>query len=421
MKSRKVLIIILTIVIVFFSFSNYSSVNTIDDSAYVIALGLDSSSNGKVKLSLQIAIPTSSSSGKSSSSPQSASSMVNTVECVSIYSGINLVNSYISKKLNLSYCKVAVFSEEFASNGISEYVSTLINDVELRPTCHLVISKCDAKYFLENSKPMLEDLSSKYYEIEASSEKNTGYTKAITLLDFYNSYYDTFTEPCAILGSINEIENKHVQSNNFSEKLNAQNSEKLDNISYIDSENSGSSEKTIENLGLAVFKNDSFVGELTSSQTLCHLIVSNRLKGTTINVPSPFSDTNYISLYVSKVKSNNDVKIINGSPFITCDISFSARVLSSTIASNYLTNENIKKIEDYCNSYLKCQINDYLYKTSIEFKSDITGFGKIAIKDFSNLKDWKEYDWLNNYSSSVFNVNVDTNIVSSYLVIGNKK
>lgn len=248
MKSRKFLIIVLIIVIVSFSFSNYSSVNTIDDSAYVIGMGLDSSSNGKIKLSLQIAIPTSSSSGKSSSSQQSASSMVNTVECISIYSGINLVNSYISKKLNLSYCKVAVFSEEFASNGISEYISTLINDIELRPTCHLVISRCEAKYFLENSKPMLEDLSSKYYEIETSSEKNTGYTKAVTILDFYNSYYDTFSEPYAILGSINETNSGNIQNSQFSTEYNNQNSEELDNISYVDSETSGSSEKTIENL-----------------------------------------------------------------------------------------------------------------------------------------------------------------------------
>lgn len=252
MKARKILIFLLVIVIMFFSFSNYASVNTIDDSAYVIGMGFDNSANGKIKLSLQIAIPTSSSS-KSSSSDQSASSMVNTVECDSIYSGINLVNSYISKKLNLSYCKVAVFSEDFASNGISEYISTLVNDVELRPTCHIAISRCEAKYFLENSKPMLEDLSSKYYEIETSSEKNTGYTKSVTVLDFYNSYYDTFAHPYATLCSINGANSGDIEDSQFSHESNPSNSEKLDNISYVDSKSSGSSEKSIENLRFSSF------------------------------------------------------------------------------------------------------------------------------------------------------------------------
>lgn len=173
--------------------------------------------------------------------------------------------------------------------------------------------------------------------------------------------------------------------------------------------------------GLAIFKNDSFVGELTSNQSLFHLIITNKLKGTTINVPSPFNDIDYISMYISKAKSNNEVRIVNGTPFIKCNVKFSTRILSSSIAANYLTNENIEKIEDYSNSYLKSQIEDYLYKTSIEYKADIAGFGKYAIKSFNNLKDWKEYDWLNNYPNSFFDVNVDTNIISSYLVIGNNK
>lgn len=254
MGSHKFLIFLLVIVILFFSFSNYNAVNTIDESAYVIGMGFDSSDDGKIKLSLQIAIPSAGSSNSSSSNDsQSASSVVNTVECDTIFSGINLVNSYLSKKLNLSYCKVAVFSEEFATNGISEYVCTLVNDVELRPTCHIVISRCEAKYYLENSKPMLVDLSSKYYEVEDSSEKNTGYTKAINLLDFYNSYYDTFTQPYAILGSINGANSGDVEANQFSIETNSQSKEELDNISFVDSKSSGSSEKSIEDLRIGSF------------------------------------------------------------------------------------------------------------------------------------------------------------------------
>lgn len=173
--------------------------------------------------------------------------------------------------------------------------------------------------------------------------------------------------------------------------------------------------------GLAVFKNDSFVGELTSSQALYHLIVSGHFKGTTLNIPSPFNDVDYISLYISKAKTKNTVKIVNGSPYIKCNVKFTARVLSSSISANYLTNENIVKIQEYANSYFKANISDYLYKTSIEYKSDIAGFGRYAVRNFSNLEDWKEYDWLNNYQNSFFDVNIDTNISSSYLVIGNNK
>lgn len=420
MNKNRFLIFLLLLVIIFFAFSNYSAVSTIDESAYVIAMGLDPAPDGKINLSLQIAIPDSSSEGESSSSTEhSSSSIVNTVECNTIFSGITLINSYISKRLNLSYCKVVVFSEEMAENGIGNYISDLMNDVELRPTCHILVSKCDAKYYLENSKPMIDNLSSKYYEVQRSSEKNTGYTKSITILDFYNSYYDSFVQPYSVLGSISGANSGNIQNSQSPQSPNS--SEDLNYVVSVESQTTEKVEKNIENLGLAVFKGDSFVGEISGMETVYHLMVSNQFKSSIINIPSPFADNNYIAIYISNVKSKNKVQIINGSPYISCNITLSARVISSSMANNYLEPENIKLIQDYANSYLKSCIEDYLYKTSIDFNSDIIGFGKYGVHNFRTMQSWNNYNWLEKYKNSFFDVNVNTKIVSSYLVYGNKR
>ena len=252
MRSRRFLVFLLIILIVCFAVTNSDAVNTIDDSAYVVAMGIDNGENGKLLLSFQIAIPSSDSSGSSSTSgdSQSTSSIVNTIECDTIYSGLNLVNSYLSKKINLSYCKVVVFSEEFASKGISEYISTFMNDVEIRPSCNILISKCNAKFFLENSKPLLETMYSKYYEMQLSSEKNTGYTKTITLLDFYNSYFDTFKQPFAILGTVNspDVESAEVPPSPADSELFS--AESLKDITSVESNDSGQKQSNIENIRL---------------------------------------------------------------------------------------------------------------------------------------------------------------------------
>lgn len=385
MKSKKILIILLLVILVLFYVSNIKSIYTIDDMAYVIALGLDNGDNNDLELTLQIALHSSNDS-KGSSSSQSSSTITSTVNCNSISEGINCINSYIGKKLNLSYCKVIVISEDLAQNGINNYISTLINDIEVRPYCDVLVSKCDTKYFLQNSEPYLEKLSSKYYENTEISEKITGFTQEISLLDFYNDYYDTFIEPVAILGD----------QNSFSK------------------DNDGKTEK----LGLAVFHNGNIVGELSYNETLWHLMISNKFKNTVLTIPSPFSDSDYISLQVSSVKTRKKVSIINGTPFINCDISVSTRILSATMNSNYMTKENIKKIEEFANSYLKSNITDYLYKTSLVLKSDIDSFGAVAVKKFVTQESWDNYNWLDNYSSSFFNVNVNTRLRSSYLVLG---
>lgn len=434
MKSHRILIIFLIVTILCFFASNSKSVYTIDNSAYVIGIGIDTGSDEKIKLSLQIAVPSSSSGSGSSSdgSEQSSSFIINTVECNTIDSGINLVNSYISKKLNLSYCEVVVFSEEIASKDISNYVATLINDIEVRPYCNIVVSRCDAKYYLQNSKPLLDELSSKYYQVEPSSENNTGYTKEVTFLDFYNDYFDSFCEPFAILGSINSSDAKDYEGNFNTNASNGGTSN--DSLIGFNSKDTGASNKVdpdaelplsshdnIENLGLAVFHNGTFVGELSASETVYHLIVSNDFKTSTISIPSPFDDSDYIALYITNTKSKNKVKFVNGSPYIICNVSLSARIFSSTTNSNYMIEENLSKIEDYANSYFQARLEDYLYKTSVDLQADIAKFGKYAVKSFLTLDNWNNYNWINNYKNSTFKVSVNTNIKSSYLVVGNKQ
>ena len=94
-----------------------NGVNSIDELAYVVAIGFDVGENSDLKISFQINMPSSSkeqSSGDSSS--EGPSSVINTVECNSFDVGVNLLNSYLSKKVNMTHCKYLIFSEELASN-----------------------------------------------------------------------------------------------------------------------------------------------------------------------------------------------------------------------------------------------------------------------------------------------------------------
>jgi len=504
-KVKNILIILLVIVITAFFLTNFSSIYTIDDYAYVIAMGLDNSDDSDLILSLQIAIPAGSSKGSESSSSQSSSSIVSTVKCKNINGGVNLINDYLGQKLNLSYCKAMVFSEEIAKKGIGNYICTATNDIEIRPSCDIIVSKCSALDYITNSKPLLENLSSKYYEIASSSQKDTGLTRTISLMSFYNRYYDSLCEPYAPLSSIEESNesgkaNKTSQANtktnqdnqvdnsnqsnqtsqanqadqanqtsqanqanqlnqaNKAEQINSNTSinkkeaesnseaaknevqgKTLDSDKNSDNSNGGdsssssggnsesSSKKDVEkdntnakikNQGLAIFKDDKLIGEISREETLCYMLVSGKLKDAVINVPSPFEDADYVSLNISSVHSKNKVEIKNGTPFITCNISLSARVLSSTKTSNYLSKENSLALEYATNSYLNANITDFLYKTSKELKSDFIGFGRNAVRSFKTMDNWKNYDWLNKYQNSEFNVNVNTTVKSSYLLIG---
>ena len=408
MKAKKIVIILIVIVLLSVTFLGINSVNTIDNLAYVVSLGFDITDSGKLELSFQIAVPAGSSGGSSgSTSSQSSSSIISSVECNTIEMGINLVNSYLGKKLNLSHCKAIVFSEEIATKGIGEYLYTLINNIEIRPTCNIIISKCNAKYFLNNSKPLLEPLSSKYYEVASTSARNTGFTSDTTLQEFFSSFADSFSECFAILGGINNGGNSNSDSS----------AAEGNDSTYTASDTPVDSQTNIETMGIAVFKEDKLVGELNGLESICHLILVNELKNATISIPSPFESTNYIDLYITKSKSKSKVYISNGTPFIKPNIKIEARIVSMSDDYKYLNKENLELIENYANNYIKSYINNYLYKTSKEFKSDVTGFGRYAVSKFLTWDKWDKYNWLDNYQNAFFDVSVDVHVKSRYLII----
>lgn len=85
--------------------------------------------------------------------------------------------------------------------------------------------------------------------------------------------------------------------------------------------------------------------------------------------------------------------------------------------SEYLDSTHVSKLEDAVNSYLEDKISSYLYKISKEFNSDIDGFGKYAVKNFLTWDEWVNYDWLQNFNTSFFDVNVETVVKSGYILM----
>lgn len=392
--------------ILIFSLSGCYSVQSIDDLAYVVALGIDLGKNNNLELTVQLTFPNSADS--SSSSGEAAPTIINSVECSSINSGISLLNSYVSKEINLSHCKVLIFSEAIASRGIGSEIYTLSNQVEIRPDCNVIISKSSAKQYITNSKPELENLVVKYYELTPYSNEYTGHITNATMSNFFNALSANYGDPVAILGNGNKLS---ITPSNVTV-----NPEQEFNI--VAGENPlVEYERKSENLGLAVFKQAKLVGELTAFENLLHLILTNQFESSVISIDNPYKENSAIdiALYFHKNTKIN-AKLVNGSPYVKSTIYLNARLLSVDKISESLTPEKIEELELLINSYLENAFLDYQYKTAKVFESDIDNVGKNLIKNFKNDNEWNNYNWPSNYKNTFFDVDVKTNIKSSFLL-----
>lgn len=335
-------------------------------------------------------------------SSQSENTVLETVECASVDAGINLINTYISKKVNLSHCKAIIISEELASQGLSEYLYTLVNDIEIRPDCNVIISKCNASDLLKHSQPTLESVSARYYELVLNSSDYSGYLEDITLSNFYSDLLSKTCQAHAILANIN-TKSTHQSNSNLP----------LYDISgsYKAGQTPIESNAGIENVGLCVFKGDKLVGELNGTETLCHLILTNLLNSSVITIPNPFNEDGSLSMYITLSKNTDkDLEFINNTPFITCKVYINSNILSIDKNLDLSKKENLELIQDYLNTYLKQNILSCLYKTSKEFKSDIFDFGSLALAKYYTWQDFEKSDWLSNYENAFFNVEIHSTV-----------
>lgn len=400
----KYLIIIIIVIIFSLAFTSSHIVQSVDDLAYTVALGIDVGDREDLKVTFQFTMPAPSGEGGSG---QSSPSVIDSVEANSIDSAISFMNAYVSKEINLSHCKVIVISEEVAKRGIAKEIFSLMNKVQIRPDNHVIISTCSAQKYIESVSPSLENLVTKFYEILPRSGDYTGYTVNAELGDFFTKIVCTTCEPCAILGNVVD---------NGTEETSGSGSDSQE-------DEKKSAKNGIENMGIAVFKSDKLVGTLSAEETLAHLLLTNQLKSCNISIPDPDDESKKIDLFLtSNHTAKIQVSIVNGNPFAKSHLTVNAKIASVDALSKDTTpkssEQRLKKIEESAEHYLKTLLSNYCYKTAKEFHSDIAGFGKHAIHNFKTSNEFDEYDWLNHYQDTFFETDAKVTIKSGFLLTG---
>lgn len=433
---------VITLTIFIGAFSSSYSYQNMSNLAYVLAIGIDKGEKAKMKISLQFT-NSSSFSSQNSSSEDSRNIVLVSGEADSIFSGINLLNSYIGKEINLSHCNLVVFSEEFAKNGISSQIYSLLNNEKFRPTTNLIISNCNAYEYLKNIKPNLEKLTTNYYDTFSLTNKFTGYFSNITVGEFFNTLSKSNCDGTAILGGLN--------ANNRTEKTSSESSNEGDSEnsnSSNDSSSSGSLETSsqsenvnvsntitnseeltagtssiqgkrgTENIGIAVFDDDKMCGKLNALETMCHLLLKNEIKTCIISINNPYPSMNKEKIELSLVptrKSKIYVEIKDDIPYIYIDLNLKASIITLEDNLDYDNNEVLKTFSYTATDYLKNSYKDYFSKLK-NYGIDIDCFSNKALSHFSTNQEWEKFNWPEKLKSAVIEVNPNINVTSSILI-----
>ena len=397
--------------------------------AYIVALGVDTTADDNIyEFTVQFAKTTQISGGSSEEGGKEGSDIVEiiSIKAPTIYSAVNIANQIVSKKFNLAHTKLIVISDEIAKSGISNLFDTLGRNSDIRPNIYMAVSNGKAKDYLEAVKPVAEINPITYYRLIYESAYG-GYVPKIILKDFYFQLDGKDKQNVLPLSGVNTEQVSDEESENSSSDKSSQDGEEKENTKFnkrdtkvIEINKQGfnyllkkytagnmdvDKKNASEVIGMAVFKGDKMIGTMDSIDSLIY----NILRGS--------FDLSYVSYYKEETpdspvtiaieqerKPQISVKIEDDKPKIKIKLFLEGQLISES-TENPIEYE-LKSAERVFADETKQAINEFLTHT-LEYDSDIIGFGQHAKKNFLTYDQFKKYDWYSHYSESKFDVDVE--------------
>ncbi len=372
MKKNNLFCILLSILLIALLSGCYDS-REINETAYMVALGVDIKAPETYNYTFQLANPLEMSGGGEESSGGSPDSSVQNfvVTAPDFYIAKNQLNNFLSKNVDMSHLKLIVFSKELESDAFLKHSQFLMHEREVRPHTLVAVANETAEKFIKCVKPTLEANTAKYYELMGIRSDNlfAPSTNISDFLDRISTDSRTSVLPLA-----------HSSAQNSNE---ANDSESL----WIGAD---SAQIDIENAcmrGMAVFKNGEICGYMNSDSALIFNILNHKIKNCTITLKNPASENSSLVFRVNipqsagyKIEKTNSGQLVTVSQNL--DIEFIGDFLPDGFNSE-------KELYSFAIQAISQKFSDFLYDLSRVKKADILNiYNKINIS-YYNKKEWQ--------------------------------
>jgi spore germination protein KC len=343
----------------------------------VMGIGIDKDEKtpGNITLTAQIVLPEKiSSPGEGGSSSESASyynmgsSAENTFEAVREYTHM------ISGKLYTAHAEVFVIGRKMAEQGIAPNLDFFIRAKETRPTAKIVIADTTASQVMD-IMPKMNRLPATNISRLVDEQADNSQSRDAELLDFIKAMQSSTT---AFIAPIVRVE-----------------------------KNEGEDKLAIR--GMAVFRDDRMVGELSEDETRGVLWVTGDVKSAVINIRI---GGGVASFEVLSAGSSISPSVEDGKVTIKISVSVSTEMAEQTCPENLQTQEKMKELQGLIGQAV-CDEIAMAFQKSVQLKADVFGFGEAVHKRYNAQWSEMEPEWDAIYPQIMLDVRTKVTIVSA--------
>lgn len=371
----------------------------IDKQAFVIAVGIDEGTQYNLRTTFVFANPSAAGGEEGKSKDSEKSEDIVTIEAPTIHSAIRRLNSVKSKNINMSHTKIIVLSEDIAKKGVNGLINGFVSAREFRPNTFVCVSTGSADEYLRSVKPKQEVFVEKYYD----HMMRKVVTDSVNEAYLYYLYFNMEDKDCAsIVPLVGKNEGEFPD-------------EKTEETVYDDfaiNEYAGQIVEKAENkaeiTGSAIFNSERMIGKIGSLYTDIARLIGSEFYPVNYSFINPATNE-----YVT-------VKLLqNAKPTIKTDINGEKISVKIKITLNveYVDPAGIETKEDsdrflnYMCKQLENKARELIDYSQQGEGADFLGIGEIARKHFTDLDDWKNFNWHEKYKKAEIGVDFDVKAI----------
>ncbi len=367
----------------------------VNEKSYVIALGVDKGKNDLIKVSFLFTSPDS--GDEDGGGEKKKEKDIVTLEAPTVYSAIRLLDTFRSKRIDLTHTKLIVFSRELAEKGIEHYVTEFVNTRDFRPSVYLCVSEGKAEKFFHSIEPKQDLYIEKYIDRLFGKVTNNSVNEAYLYYDYFNSSPGWGGNILPLVG-VAQKENMEAAETRFEYVI-------PDDFSanYTAREIPIDKEDAAVLCGYAVFDDKRMVGTLGLMESSLVRMLTKNLPNGQFSIYYPPNDS-YYSVDLHQIYRSK-INVTVGNPDI---IDIRVRIMGefTGVDSAFKSEEDYDKFLRYLDETFSAKMKALFDRTQKEFRSDVFNLGDYAKRSFLTIDDWKAYDWESRYTSAVIRPHV---------------
>jgi len=373
------LLLILTILL-----SGCWSKRELNELAIVAALGIDKVDN-EFDITVQVVIP-----GEiSSKQPTSGRSPVITYHSkgATVFEAIRKMTTLTARKLYFSHLQIVVLGDELAREGMGKPLDLISRDHEFRNDFDVIVAHdATAEEVLNVLTPIEKVPANKMLNSLRTSEKSWGTTQSIKIDELINTLNNKET---SVVMSAIEI---HGDKSVGMEQTNVKKSKASAYLRYA---------------GLAVFKEDKYIGLLTEDESRSLGFLKDKIESTIETLACPKGGT--LSTEITHSKTKIKGKFENGSPKINVSIDVNQNVGEVECDIDLTKEKSLHYVNKKTAELIKKRIEKTISTVQQSYRVDIFGFGEALHR--TNPKEWKKIkkEWLTIFQELPVKVEVHVN------------